>query len=183
MIHDAKYYDKIYRENRQYMRHYKVSPYYQIWKRTLAFIPTGSSVLDIGCGTGQYASMLRDNKRVTYCGVDFSPIAISIAKKKCKGKFVCEDAFGFEWTDGIDIVVILEFLEHIADDKYFLNRLPVGIKFIASVPNYASNGHTRIFLSPQAVRDYYKDILDIEDIQTFHLDNHNEIYLFHGNKK
>ena len=185
MIHKADYYDKVYKKPGHYKKHWKMSPYAQIWRRTLMLIPNGSSVLDIGCGTGQYAAMIKENeyKKIVYCGVDFSPAAIEIAKKNCKAKFICEDAFSFKWPNEIDVAIILEFLEHISDNKLFLERLPQGIKFIASVPNYASGGHTRIFLSAQAVKDYYKDILDITDVQTFHLNDNNQIYLFHGSKK
>jgi len=182
MIQGVDYYDNIYRDDIKYKVDYKNSPYYQIWKRTLMLIPKGSSVLDIGCGTGQYAKFLEDKAKVTYRGVDFSPVAIKIAKSICKSEFIRDDAYKCRlWKS--DIVIMLEFLEHIKDDIMFLERLQSGVKFIASVPNYASKGHVRVFMSQGAVMDYYKDILNIEDIQSFHFKNRNTIYLFHGNKR
>lgn len=45
------------------------------------------SILDIGCGTGDFYLFLRrkKNRRITYSGIDLIPEFINVAEKKCPG--------------------------------------------------------------------------------------------------
>lgn len=51
------------------------------------------SVLDIGCGIGAYAKLIKDNDlNIDYKGIDYSKNAIEIAKKQWNfGEFECQD--------------------------------------------------------------------------------------------
>ena len=183
-IADPEYYDKIYKDNPIYICDYQESPYYDIWMQTLSYIPDGSTILDLGCGTGQYAKLIENHSKAKYTGIDFSPVAIDIARNVARGEFYCETVIGCKWITGdCDIIIMLEFLEHLEHDIDFLQTIPAGKKIIASVPNYLSRGHFRAFATRAEVVDYYSDIILFENIHYFKISKKNKIFLFYGNKK
>ena len=73
--HDSKYYDHSFEKSRQYHLHYTYSVYYPVWTVVLDHIKRAgiSNIIDIGCGAGQFACLLRDNNISSYSGVDFNP--------------------------------------------------------------------------------------------------------------
>jgi ubiquinone/menaquinone biosynthesis C-methylase UbiE len=65
--------------------------YYEEVERIVRFhVPPGSSVLEIGCGTGDLLAALATSKGV---GIDISPRAVGIARSKHPGlTFLAGDA-------------------------------------------------------------------------------------------
>ncbi len=96
----------------------------------------GKEVLDIGCGCGVLASVLKNDR---YCGVDIDYGCIEFAKKEIRyGKFICCDIKTFKAGRKFDVVVLDNVLEHfnfqerrsilINADKYLkINGLVVAV--------------------------------------------------------
>ena len=120
-------------------------------------------MLDIGCGPGQFAALLRDQWLRQYLGIDFSPARIKQAKKVCP-KFDFVETNVFETTllrtHEYDAAVCLEFLEHVERDLEVIGSLHKGTRFYASVPDFSGPAHVRYFQSPDEVEKRYADDLD-----------------------
>jgi SAM-dependent methyltransferase len=169
---DGRWYNEMYATNAKYSKHYTTSHYYFIWS-VIADRLTRSgcrSVLDIGCGPGQFASLMRDKGLPRYCGIDLSEKAIQSAKSLCAAyTFLNVNVFEtdvFE-TLAYDVVTSLEFLEHVNDDVAVLRRIPQGKRFIGSVPNFADPSHVRFFLNCDAVRSRYGDLFSSFSVEAF----------------
>jgi len=120
--------------------------------------------LDVGCGSGQLASLLKDKGIERYCGIDFSAKRIVQAKQACpEFDFVQADAFGtdlFE-TYGYDALVTTEFLEHVEGDLDIIFKIRSGARFLGTVPNFPFESHVRHFRDANEVAarygPYFKD--------------------------
>jgi ubiquinone/menaquinone biosynthesis C-methylase UbiE len=118
----------------------------------------GKNVLDIACGAGYGAKILSEVAEKVV-GVDRDRNAINYALKHYKAQnlsFVCASVEGFKIDEGkYDVIVCFETLEHLDDDKAFIDSLPVNTLVIFSVPdkNYA-------WTSPFRKRAYDKKILE-----------------------
>lgn len=114
------------------------------------------SVLDIACGTGTLADFYAGK----YEGTDVSKEAIRMAKeiRRKNAVFLEENILTQEayWARKYDTIVIAEFLEHIEDDKLFLQKIMDGLekdgRLIISVPNgdrVPDEDHKRTFTIPE----------------------------------
>ena len=81
---DAAYYDATFHEENHWSLHYTRSRYYPLWSVIADRIKRSAitDVIDIGCGTGQFASLLRDQGVPNYLGVDFA-LDVSNAPGNC----------------------------------------------------------------------------------------------------
>src|SRR5438067_3176677 len=80
---DSAWYDGFYTEDdEEYRRPYPQSRYYFLWAVIVDRVRRSGlrSVLEIGCGPGQLAAFLLDQGVEQYTGLDFSPVAIEIAR-------------------------------------------------------------------------------------------------------
>ncbi len=76
-------------------------------------IPEGSSVLEVGCGTGTLLARMRPSRGV---GVDTSPKMIAIAAARHPGfRFLVADASALRLAETFDYVMIPDVIEHLAD--------------------------------------------------------------------
>jgi ubiquinone/menaquinone biosynthesis C-methylase UbiE len=76
-------------------------------------IPEGSSVLEIGCGTGTLLAKVRPSRGV---GVDISPKMIAIAAARHPGlRFLVADVAALRLPETFDYVMIPDVIEHLAD--------------------------------------------------------------------
>jgi ubiquinone/menaquinone biosynthesis C-methylase UbiE len=80
---------------------------------TLARIPPGSDVLELGCGAGIDAAALAEDRR--YTGVDLSPVMLSLARERVpSGEFLHHDFTSLEMPEGsFDAVVALYAFGHV----------------------------------------------------------------------
>jgi 2-polyprenyl-3-methyl-5-hydroxy-6-metoxy-1,4-benzoquinol methylase len=159
----AEFYDERYHAADNLRVHYTESTYYPVWVLLAERIRRvgASSVLDIGCGPGQLANLLRDQGLAAYIGLDFSSARIRRARVVCPDfEFVAEDVFETHLFDSHDYDCILttEFLEHVERDLDVLKRVKPGTVVFATVPNFPSTGHVRYFRSIEEVRDRYAHI-------------------------
>lgn len=76
-------------------------------------IPEGSSVLEIGCGTGTLLASLRPRRGV---GLDISPRMVGIAASKFPSlEFRVADAEAFEVGETFDYIIVPDVVEHLTD--------------------------------------------------------------------
>jgi len=135
-----------------------------VYNAAAVFVDVTMPVVDLGCGTGRFAELLRRNGLTDYRGYDFAPAVVAEAQSYCP-------AFDFrvadlrEWEHGPELpdvvcYVLLEVLEHLDDDRDILRRLAPGQPVVLSVPNFWSESHVRRFLQPADVFARYGDLLD-----------------------
>jgi SAM-dependent methyltransferase len=168
----ASYYDAGYNDFKEYSRHYADSPYYFIWCVLADRIQPKAvgHILDVGCGSGQLASLLRDQGVPAYTGVDFSGESIRLARAACpEFEFVCDDAFAtdlFERVD-YDTVVSTEFLEHVQGDREILGKIKRGTRVLCTVPNFPHPAHVRYFNSSEEVTERYSGLFSNFTVKKF----------------
>jgi len=85
-------------------------------RRFLAGLPF-RSILDIGCGTGNWSHLAADG----YLGVDSSPAFIEAARERYKGdpnkRFLLADASELELVQSYDLCLMISVLHHLSDAK------------------------------------------------------------------
>ena len=179
------FYDRSFLAGDHWRRHYTESHYYSQWSIIADRISHAQtlSVLDIGCGPGQFASLLRDQGLIQYLGIDFSPARIEQARKVCP-EFDFVEANVFETnllrTHKYDAAVCLEFLEHVERDLKVIRALRVGTRFYASVPDFGGPAHVRYFHSPDEVEKRYADDLDGLRVDVHQGSREQQFFLLEG---
>jgi len=160
----AEVYDEMYANSVEAALHYSNSRYYFTWTVILdriLRISRQARVLEIGCGRGQFATLLMEHGIASYCGFDFSQKAIELANQLNSPRFKFH--VGNAYTEPLlesaqeqfDVVICTEVLEHIDDDLLVLKRLQKGARLIATVPNFPYTTHVRHFETAQSVEDRY----------------------------
>ena len=154
------FYDTSFRNHEHWRRHYTKSPFYPMWSVIADRICRSGvrSILDIGCGPGQVAQLLRDKGIEEYAGIDFSAERIKRARSVCSGfQFIEMDIFesAILSEHGYDAVLCLEFLEHVDRDLEVIERIRQGTQFWASVPSFGDKAHVRYFGDVEEVEDRY----------------------------
>lgn len=189
---DSAFYDSVYANSSEYDVSYEKSCYFPIWKKIVDYFYDAYndiadvSILDIGCGNGQFAEMMFDYGVLNYKGIDFSNTAIT----KAKTRFIHKGGnFNFDTCDISSInfkqekyscATILEVLEHIEKDIELLSALPKGLTLVASVPSFHSEGHIRVFKTQNDIYERYGNCVDIKEIYEFGLERNSFIYLMIG---
>ena len=156
----AAWYDEVFAGSTKYARHYAKTKYYALWSVVVdRLVRSGSrSVVELGCGSGQFASLLRDKGFRDYLGIDFSAVAVAQATGRCPElSFEVDDVLSSRVleTRAYDAVVCLEVLEHVEEDRSVLERIRPGALVFASVPNFPAAAHVRHFESEREVLDRY----------------------------
>lgn len=179
---DSLFYDALYAKSEEYQGSYRNCRYQGLWLRIMALLDPAKSIVDIGCGTGQFARLLYDNGFKSYTGLDFSEFAIKCALDRKTGfDFVNVDAN----SSGIDmylqrvdsIYTFIETLEHIDNDIALLNKIPVGAMVIGSVPTYDAESHVRKFDNISSVAYRYFTVLNLNFIALT-----SKVFVFRGTR-
>ena len=165
---EANYYDYVYSVSEHYRGSYRRSSYLGLWSALASMMSTEWRVVDLGCGPGQFAELLRDRGFYDYFGIDFSRTAIDAAREKFKKRgdfhFIPADLRTCPIPEA-DCYVMCEFLEHIEDDRKLLSRLPEGKKVIGSLPSFDCKGHVRFFGCEEDIRERYDNLLTFDKIE------------------
>lgn len=171
-LQNADWYNRTYEKTTGYHTHFTESEYYFLWTVvTDRIVQSGAQrIVDLGCGPGQFATLLRSRGISSYCGVDFSSKAIALAKKVCPGySFIITDMSQSDLLKSAqyDLVVALEFLEHITFDLDIIKQIKSGIRFIGTVPNYPYHSHVRYFRGTEEVKERYAPFFDRFTVDVF----------------
>jgi ubiquinone/menaquinone biosynthesis C-methylase UbiE len=84
-------------------------------------VPPGSSVLEIGCGTGDLLAALTTSKGV---GIDISPKVVEIARSKHLGlTFLAGDAEDLPLSEPFDYVILSDLIGDIDDVQRSFEQL------------------------------------------------------------
>lgn len=103
------------------------------------FVRPGSSVLDIGCGTG-FTSRHLASHQCKVVAVDLSPVLIDYARSRNNGysiEYIAEDITRWEDPRKFDYIVMVDVMEHI---------LPDSVPGLMSVLDRASDPNTVLLL-------------------------------------
>jgi len=182
----AEWYDASFDASEHWSHHYTTSEYYFLWSVIVDRIKKigAKSILEIGCGSGQLASLLADKVECKYTGFDFSERRITCARKMCPGSlFVQQDVFRTDIfkTSDYDTVICTEFLEHVEADTEVLTKIRRGSKFYGTVPNFPFVSHVRYFVNEKEVRSRYDQYFRNLCVDTFLADSKGKIfYLLEG---
>jgi 2-polyprenyl-3-methyl-5-hydroxy-6-metoxy-1,4-benzoquinol methylase len=120
-INTKEYWDSIYQKEGGADKNWRDYPekYEYIIKNILGDLQSDAKVLELGCGVGIFANHLKNIKpSIDYCGIDISQVAIDeLHKNGLKGgvqNIPPIEELPPEWAGTeVDIVVGLEFLEHL----------------------------------------------------------------------
>jgi 2-polyprenyl-3-methyl-5-hydroxy-6-metoxy-1,4-benzoquinol methylase len=159
----AEFYDHSFERKSHWKEHYTESHYYPLWTVIADRIRRmrATRVLDIGCGPGQVACLLRDIGIADYKGLDFSTARIAHARAVCpEFEFYAANVFENDLLESYryDCVLLTEFLEHIEQDLAVLERVRPGATVLGTVPNFPAAGHVRHFESADAVKARYQHL-------------------------
>jgi 2-polyprenyl-3-methyl-5-hydroxy-6-metoxy-1,4-benzoquinol methylase len=145
-----KEFDKEIEINRQ-----RIEP--ERFEKTANFIKDGSSVLDLGCGKGEFLQFLKIKKpNCKMMGIDFSSSAIEYAKKTIPDiEFAVADVQNISFYKSLlkrfDYVVSFEVIEHLDIPLKFISEVECVLKdggwFILSTPynNMIGGGAEHIY--------------------------------------
>jgi SAM-dependent methyltransferase len=182
----ADWYDAAYRAIDHYTLQYWQSHYYFLWSVLADRIRAGGvrSVLDIGCGPGQFADCLFSLTPIQdYTGLDFSAEAVGMAKRVCtRGRFIVGDATTttIHQETPHDLVVCTEVLEHVPGDRNVISRFKTGVRCLCTVPNFDYDSHVRYFNSTEEVADRYGRFFDQLDVWALRANKNHIYYLMDG---
>lgn len=168
---DKEYYDAIYSLSDKYKCDHKKSPYYELWKECLYHIPLLKNILEVGCGTGQFYEMLREEHRIeSYRGFDFSKVAIEMHSSPDAYVGDARDKNSYPFDDDFDFIICKEVLEHLSDDVEVIRLWKKHTQVLLTVPCFDDPAHVRWFENEEKIRDRYENYykcLKIDEVITF----------------
>ena len=106
------------------------------------YFPTAETLLDVGCGTGFVLEGIRRGRRsLVLAGCDVRlPTLLEARRRSTDIRFFAADTSGLPYESEFDVVVALDVLEHIDDDRAALRALRNVVKpgggVILTVPQH-----------------------------------------------
>lgn len=139
-----------------------------LFETALGYLPAGEPVVDLGCASGLLGKLAYDRR---YIGIDFSPKMLEYGRELLPaGEFIeknLTDPDIREIYKDFKNFIIIDVLEHIANDLQVLRMIPEGSLVIVGVPNFNSAAHVRYFSSPKDVRSRYENLLSFKKVAVF----------------
>ena len=181
----AIYYNNIYSKSKEYAKdNPEQSVYYNLFSDVVSMVPSGASVVELGCGTGLLAKMLIENGFHYVEGIDFSKVAIKKAKEinvQQQSLFKIADIYTYKPKKDAT-VICLETLEHLEYDIKVIENLP-KCNFIFSVPNFMCESHQRCFVTQNQIIDRYGKYIEIESMAKIPVSKKNSVWLIKSKKE
>ncbi len=103
-------------------------------------VPTGSRVLDLGCGDGRLLAKLRDERGCTVRGVeiDEESVVAAIARGISVARFDLDEGLGMYRDGSFDVVILSQTLQVVRRPAFLLaEMMRVGGVCLVSYPNFA----------------------------------------------
>jgi len=127
------------------------------------------SILEVGCGRGELASLILRQVPARYRGFDYSRAGVENARATTGWSALFSignalDPNAYAGPD-YDTIVCCEVLEHIDRDLDVIKLWKPGTWCICSVPNFDYAGHVRFFRSEAQVRDRFGHVIDIASVE------------------
>jgi len=115
-----KYFDSVATEREKWRK--KGAYYHKELEKYLQFlIPFNSSVLEIGCGTGELLAALKPDRGL---GIDISPKMIEVAREKFPQlQFETGDLEDIKIEEKFDYIVLVETIGHVDDIQLAFKEL------------------------------------------------------------
>ena len=137
----------------------------------------GSSVLDVGCGSGRYAIEFARRGASRIVGIDFAQSMIDLAVSltedvdaQSKVEFICGDFMELEWNERFDYSLAVGILDYVAEPKAILDKmLSMTLrKIIISFPKYSFLRSTQRKIRYKLMRCpvYFYELEDVERLLT-----------------
>ena len=107
-------------------------------------IPTGSRVLDLGCGDGSLLAYLRDARGCTGYGIELDDAKVLECARRGVNviQFNLEDGLSLFEDNSFDVVLQLDTLQHLRNTEAMLRETArVGRMGVVSFPNFAHWPH------------------------------------------
>ena len=102
--------------------HWLRARFYERYNEIKALPATVSSIIEVGCATGELARYLRHRyPRARYIGYDISPAAIARARQKCDATFIC--GHFQDYPTRAALVICRDVVHHQPDPWQFLTDL------------------------------------------------------------
>lgn len=134
-INTQEYWDKVWSTDSVHRN------YTELFDIILEMIPHGTQVLDVGCGTGRLAKLMRDKRGAQVTGLDLSPWACEQLAKEGFETIVCSLPRIPLPDNTYDVAVATEVLEHLDHPEKTLRQMARVVKprglVMCSVPNDA----------------------------------------------
>lgn len=132
----------------------------------VASLPSGSKVLDVGCGSGILLQWLSKQSGIVPIGIDCSPTQIQAAKRGLPPEIelTCVDGLAYlqNYVEAFDGIFCMDVLEHLPDEDtclawiesalqalrsngFFICRAPNAANLTASYSRYMDLTHQRMF--------------------------------------
>jgi ubiquinone/menaquinone biosynthesis C-methylase UbiE len=111
----------------------------------------GSSILDVGCGFGDYLNFLQKKKlKINYYGVDINPTFINLAKQKFPNDIFktldlqqTKIKKHFDWSFAIGITNkcgSYKYIEDILNEMFKISKKGVAMDFLSSYVDFKGKG-------------------------------------------
>lgn len=108
----------------------------------LAFVPSSARrILDVGCGTGLFASRLKKKLSAEVWGIELEPEAAALASPRLDRVLAGDvlNLFGKLPKGAFDCIVLNDILEHLVEPEALLvglrSKLAADGRLVASIPN------------------------------------------------
>jgi ubiquinone/menaquinone biosynthesis C-methylase UbiE len=150
-----------------------------------------SSILDVGCGFGDYATYLQKKKKnIKYLGIDINPIFIEKAKEKNPNTSfkICDIEKQkikkkFDWVFAIGITNkcgSYQYIENMLQEMFQISKKGIGMDFLSSYVDYKGKGDYHA--SPERILKIAKKISKRVIIRHDYLPYQFCVYIFKDQK-
>ena len=143
------------------------------------------SVIEVGCGKGEFACLLRDLGIPEYLGLDTNAARLAKARVICpEYRFEVADVFlgNHLRSEHYDVAVMTSFLEFVRWDLVALELVRPHRRVLGTVTAGDEPGRVRQFTSASQVLDHYSPVLRELRVEPIHLPHGRTAFLFDGIK-
>jgi len=143
------------------------------------------TVLDVGCGSGEHLSALAALGKYDLTGMDVSPVALELAKRKVpSARLVQLDIERDHLSEQFDLVMSLQVVEHLMDDVAALRHMAHMTRSYALIstllgrmrPSERAIGHVRNYSTDELRRKLKSAGLEVLTITGWGFPLYSPIY-------